>query len=262
MDMNKEETPQSSIFFLSLLAYFGSFLAFLGAEGFFAQQAWGQLRTPQGQFYQLKGLSPLNDNNYFKVLMSKYSKNPNELKQKKKFKKIELFGLKTIIRPVATGKKILAPSYVDLQNPYLKKLNSTIPGNLGPSQNESEVLKRFGDQAIQNWLNSPDVRNSSFGKAASQVESAMKVEASIQSAPSVPGQAPIDHKFSFQYLALQSLTKVEYKGWTNAQFRIDSGKSETAMEISERVFRNKDLVVSHIKNPTENHSSMGLRWSW
>lgn len=251
----------------------------------FVIPARGQLRTPRGDFFQLQGLSPLNDKSYFKSLVNKYTqkkskkntanthmaltdvsvatpvKSDNQ-KQILRYKKIELYGLKTIIKPVTTGKKIIAPKQVDLQNPFYKNLNRTIPGNLAPTQNESEVVRRFGDQAIQNWLNSPEVKNSSFGKAASQVESAMKVEASIQSAPISPGADPIDHKFSFQYLALQSQTKVEYKGWTNAFFRVDSSKSETAFEISEKIFKNKDFVLSHVKNPIEDRSSMGLRWNW
>lgn len=257
--MEHFKRPQISIFYSQIFKISVFFFAFLGVTF----KTWAQLRTPQGGFYQLQGLSPLNEKMYFKSLLKTYGKQEQkQTKQPRKFKKIELYGLKTVIKPIASGKKILAPSHVDLQNPYLKKLNTTIPGNLAPSQSETEVLRRFGDQAIQNWLNSPDVRNSSFGKAASQVESAMKVEASIQSAPISPGAQPIDHKISFQYLALQSQTKVEYKGWTNAMLLMDSGKSETAMEISERVFKNKDFVLSHVKNPVENRSTMGLRWSW
>lgn len=257
--MENFKKPTTSIFYSQTLMILMFFVALMGVN----LKAWAQLRTPQGGFYQLQGLSPLNEKMYFKNLMKTYGKSEKSSSTApKKYKKIELYGLKTVIKPIASGKRILAPSQVDLQNPYFKKLNTTIPGNLAPSQSETEVFRRFGDQAIQNWLNSPDVRNSSFGKAASQVESAMKVEASIQSAPISPGAQPIDHKISFQYLALQSQTKVEYKGWTNAMLRMDSGKSETAMEISERVFKNKDLVLSHVKNPIENRSTMGLRWSW
>lgn len=213
-----------------------------------------------GQILQLRGLSPLNDKNYFKMLKKKYAKK-SHAKQSNKMssnkvkidlKKIELFQ----------AKKIIAPKSIVIESAYVKTLNGTIPGNLGPSQNEGEVLKRFGDQAIQNWLDSPAVRNSSFGKAATQVEKAMKVEATVQTAPLSPGATPIDHKFSFQYLALQSQAKMEYKGYTNAQIKIDSGKNETAVEVSEKVFKNKDFVISHTKNATENNSSMGLRWSW
>lgn len=213
-----------------------------------------------GQILQMRGLSPLNDKNYFKMLKKKYAKksqlkHPTKMstnKVKIDLKKIELLQ----------AKKIIAPKPIAIESPYVKTLNGTIPGNLGPSQNEGEVLKRFGDQAIQNWLDSPAVRNSSFGKAATQVENAMKVEATVQTAPHSPGATPIDHKFSFQYLALQSQAKMEYKGYTNAQIKIDSSKNETAVEVSEKVFKNKDFVISHTKNATDNNSTMGLRWSW
>lgn len=257
--MDKFKTFKTSTFYSHII---NKTLLIVGIMGF-CLPTWGQLRTPQGGYSQLQGLSPLSDKMYFKSLVKTYSPAAKQQEMApKKYKKIELYGLKTVIKPIASGKRILAPQKVDMQNPYFKKLNTTIPGNLAPSQSETEVFRCFGDQAIQNWLNSPEVRNSSFGKTASQVENAMKVEASIKSAPTTPGGQAIDHKFSFQYLALQSQTKVEYKGWTNAMLRMDSGKNETAMEISERVLRNKDLVISHVKNPTENRSSMGLRWSW
>jgi hypothetical protein len=258
-NMDKSKTLKSSIFYSQI---FNFTLLVVGILSF-CDSSWGQLRTPQSSFSQLQGVSPLSDKMYFNALIQNYA--PSTKSQKppqKKYRKIELYGLKTVIKPIASGKRILAPKEVDLQDPYFKKLNTTIPGNLAPSQSETEVLRRFGDQAIQNWLNSPEVRNSGFGKTASRVENAMKVEASIKSAPLSPGGQAIDHKFSFQYLALQSQTKVEYKGWTNAMLRMDSGKNETAMEISERVLKNKDLVISHVKNPIENRSTMGLRWSW
>ncbi|NUM57346.1 MAG: hypothetical protein HUU56_01875 [Bdellovibrionaceae bacterium] len=235
------------------------------ANSFSITESLAQLRTPQSQFYQLQDMSPLNDRLYFKRLLKKYSSasdSESKLKKIKKTKKIELFGLKTIIKPIASGKKILAPKNIDLSDPYFKDLNKTIPKNLAPTTDQSDVFRRFGDQAIQNWLNSPDVKNSSFGKAANKVEKAMKVEASLKSAPLYQGQPSIDHKISFQYLALQSQARIEYKGWTNAQFKVDSAKHETGVEVSEKIFKNKDLVVSHSKNSLENRSSMGLRWNW
>lgn len=258
-NMDKDKTSTRRIIYFQTLNLTMVIASILG----FGQDSWAQLRTPQSVYSQLQGVSPLSDKMYFHVLMHKYSSTEKPRSSVPvKYRKLELYGLKTVITPIASGKRILAPKSVDLQNPYFKKLNTTIPGNLAPSQNETEVFRRFGDQAIQNWLNSPEVRNSSFGKTASRVESAMKVEASIKSAPISPGGQAVDHRFSFQYLALQSQTKVEYKGWTNAMLRMDSGKSETAMEISERVLKNKDLIISHVKNPIEDRSMMGLRWSW
>lgn len=213
-----------------------------------------------GQILQMSGLSPLNDKNYFNMLKNKYSKKSQLKRPTKVISNKVKIDLKKI--ELLQAKKIIAPKPIAIESLYVKTLNGTIPGNLGPSQNEGEVLKRFGDQAIQNWLNSPAVRNSSFGKAATQVENAMKVEATVQTAPHSPGATPIDHKFSFQYLALQSQAKMEYKGYTNAQIKIDSSKNETAVEVSEKVFKNKDFVISHTKNATDNNSTMGLRWSW
>lgn len=90
----------------------------------------------------------------------------------------------------------------------------------------------------------------------------MKVETSI-AAPSVnTGSKAIDHRFSFQYLAFQSQAKVDYKGWTQAQFKHDSRAREVSVEVSEKVFKNKDLVLNHTKNSIEGRSTLALRWNW
>jgi hypothetical protein len=226
-----------------------------------------QLRTPQGIYYPMEGLSPLNEIYYFEALHRNYNLSHhleaklNQRHQNKKIKRVRLVGFRDFMKPNLSRRKIWAPMPVKYDS-IADDLNRSIPAGLGPSQSEGEVLKRFGDQAIQNWLKSPAVKGSSFGKAASSVEGAMKMEASISSAPLTPGAPAIDHKFTFQYMALQSQTKMEYKGWTNATIRHDASVNETAMEVSEKVFKNKDLVVSHVKNPIEDRSSLGLRWNW
>lgn len=199
--------------------------------------------------------------------MDKHAKNLGKINDKKKIdtqklKHIKLFRFKSTLRSYAYGRKFYVPEKVNVNDSLTEGLNKSVPAYIPPSQSESEVMKFFGDKMIQNWLSSPAVKNSSFGKAASTVEQAMKVEASIAGAPAAAGDKTIDHKFSFQYLALQSLAKMEYKGWTQAQFRHDSRLSESAVELSERIFKNKDFVFNHTKNPLESRSSVALRWSW
>lgn len=180
----------------------------------------------------------------------------------KKLSRLKISGLKTTLRSYADGRRFYIPKRLEMNDGFAENLNRAVPSSMSPSQSEAEVMKFFGDKMIQNWLSSAAVKNSSFGKAAHSVEKAMKVEASISGAPASPGEKVIDHRFSFQYMALQSQAKLEYKGWTQAQVKHDSKLSETSFEMSERVFKNKDLVLNHTKNAIENRSSLGLRWSW
>lgn len=228
--------------------------------------SYAQLRTPASSWVPLERLSPLNDKNYFQVI-DKHAKHLGKINNKNRFevknlKSVKLFKFKSTLSSYAYGRRFYVPARVNVNDSFTENLNSSVPAYIPPSQSEAEVMKFFGDKMIQNWLSSSAVKNSSFGKAASSVEQAMKVEASIAGAPTTPGEKSIDHKFSFQYLALQSSAKMEYKGWTQAQFRHDSRIGETAVELSEKVFKNKDLVLNHTKNTVENHSSVALRWSW
>ena len=101
---------------------------------------------------------------------------------RKKTALLNLPGLKTTLRSYAYGKKFYIPKRMEIRDPLADNLNSSVPASLPASQSEAEVMKFFGDKVIQNWLQSAAVKNSSFGKAASTVEKAMKVEASITSA--------------------------------------------------------------------------------
>jgi len=228
--------------------------------------SYGQLRTPQGAFDVLERLSPLNDKNYFQVI-DKHVKHLGKINNKnqidsKRLKSVKLFKFKSTLSYYAYGRRFYVPARVNVNDSFTDGLNRSVPAYIPPSQSETEVMKFFGDKMIQNWLSSSAVKNSSFGKAATSVEQAMKVEASIAGAPTTSGEKTIDHKFSFQYMALQSQAKVDYHGWTQAHFVHDSRVGVTAVEVSEKVFKNKDLVFNHTKNPAENRSSVALRWSW
>ncbi len=228
--------------------------------------SYGQLRTPQSVWTSLEKVSPLNDKSYFDVMDSHAKKlstiSKNKTLKPKKYSSLKILGLKSTLRSYANGNKFYIPERVQYRDSFAESLDRALPGYIPPTQSETEVMKFFGDKMIQNWLSSDAVKKSSFGKAASTVEKAMKVEATLTSAPTTPGGKVIDHKFSFQYLALQDEAKMNYTGWTHVEVRHDPKISQTSIELSERLFNNKDFVINHAKNLLENKSSFGVRWSW
>src|SRR5690606_11848728 len=127
------------------------------------------------------------DKNYFEVMDNHAKKLGKITKTKqidsKKLKQVKLFKFKSTLRSYAYGKKFYVPKRVNINDPLAEGLNKSVSAYIPPSQSEAEVMKFFGDKMIQNWLSSPAVKNSSFGKAASTVEQAMKVEASISGPP-------------------------------------------------------------------------------
>lgn len=163
---------------------------------------------------------------------------------------------------VRAMKPVIFPEKIKDNSATYEDYVRLVPTDIQGSQSETYVATKFADQAMQNFLNSPQVKNSSVGKTANTVQNAMKADVDLGGGPTASDPKAVHHKVSVQYLALQSQTKVAYSGWTNATLRMDARARETGVEISNKVFHDKDLVLNHTKNAVEAKSSVGVRWSW
>lgn len=143
-----------------------------------------------------------------------------------------------------------------------KDVEKIIPIDMNESKDMGYVASKIGDQTLQTWFNQPEVRNSSIGQTAAKVEESMKTEVEVKGA----NENSVDHKFSFQVLALQTKTKVQYTGWLNAVLNYDARFRETVFEINEKIWNNKQFFISHTNRGSAeldtDLSTMGLRWSW
>ena len=138
-----------------------------------------------------------------------------------------------------------------------KDVEAVIPLDLQASDNAGYVANKVGDHALQNWLKNSEMSRSSVVRAAARVENAMKTEVALPSSDPQGTQ----HKFSFQFLALQAVTKLEYKGWLNGAVKHDSREGKTSAEVVEKMW-DKDVVLSHTASSHEDVSAVGLRWNW
>jgi hypothetical protein len=141
---------------------------------------------------------------------------------------------------------------------WVKDFDKVLPKEVNKNDDANKVASQIGDKVIQNWLASADVKNSPLIRTANKVESAMKTEMAVGS----KRPNDLNHKVSFQVLALQSSTKVEYKGWFNAAWNYDMKGKKSVVEVSEKLGKNKDLTISHTASSKEDVSAMGVRWSW
>ena len=139
-----------------------------------------------------------------------------------------------------------------------KDVQEVVPTDMIPTENAVTVVNKIGDRLMQNWLKSEAVKASAMGKTASTLENAMKAEVKVEKSK----PEGVEHKFSFQFLALQALAKVEYSGWLNASVNYDARASQTGIELKEKVWNSKDLFINHTVTSIEEVSSMGLRWNW
>ncbi|MBX2988453.1 MAG: hypothetical protein KF802_11210 [Bdellovibrionaceae bacterium] len=137
-------------------------------------------------------------------------------------------------------------------------VRKVIPMDMKATNDAGAVAQRVGDRALQNWLESPAVKNSSFGRTATHVEGAMKTEMSLQGGD----DKKTEHKIAFQVQALQATTKLQYKGWVNAEANYDARAKASSVQLTEKMMDNKNVVLSHTANSREGVSSLGVSWSW
>jgi hypothetical protein len=135
-------------------------------------------------------------------------------------------------------------------------LAQLIPLDMIPSDNSSQVFSQVADRSMTNFLNSPEVRATSFGRTATSVENSMKKEIVLGSAQSV------QHKFNFNVQAFQTVAQVQYTGVTNAAVKYKISESKLAVEIFEKIKGGKDIVLSHISSPVDRISQLSLRWNF
>ncbi|HWU43609.1 MAG TPA: hypothetical protein VN132_09235 [Bdellovibrio sp.] len=122
----------------------------------------------------------------------------------------------------------------------------------------STMMTRIADRTINYWYNSTAVKDSAFGHFAQQTQEKLKADVVVP-AHSSEGTS---HKFSFKIEAFQALAKMEYTGWMNAAINYDAKTSLTDFQIKEKLFSNKELLLSHKASKDQDLSMIALAWPW
>lgn len=133
-----------------------------------------------------------------------------------------------------------------------------IPTDIKQDESTSSVMSRIADRTFNLWFNSSTIKNSAVGRIAEKTQEKLKTDVVVKGAKS----EDTTHKFSFRIEAFQALAKLEYSGWMKAVVNYDAKDAQTNVEVKEKVFHNKDLVLSHKKNSEQGLSMIGLAWSW
>lgn len=154
------------------------------------------------------------------------------------------------------------PLVIPVDN-YTPKLTSAdvakvIPTDMKTDESTSSIMTRIADRTFNLWFSSSAMKDSTLVKIAEKTQETLKTDVVVA------GKNPeeVSHKFSFRVEAFQALAKLEYSGWTKCAVNYDAKASQTNVELKEKVFNNKDLVLSHKKNPDEGLSMIGLAWTW
>jgi hypothetical protein len=166
-----------------------------------------------------------------------------------KVKKVE-------VKPVA--KRLVAPVDVT-QKITSKDVEKIIPTDVALTSTSGNILTRIADRGFNMWFNSEAVQSSVFGRFAQRTQEKLKTDVVIQEAK---GEDKVSHKFSFRLEAFQALAKIEYTGWLKADVNYDAKEAATNVQVKEKVFDDKNLVLMHKGSSKEALSMVGLDWSF
>lgn len=133
-----------------------------------------------------------------------------------------------------------------------------IPLSLKPSDNSNYVMAAIADRTISTMLNRPEIRESTFGRAATKVEKNLKQEVVIGKSAT----NGIEHKLKFEVQAFQTQAQIRYEGLANAAVSYQARNSTVAFEVFEKLPRSSKLVLSHELRPDQRVSNVSLRWDW
>lgn len=133
-----------------------------------------------------------------------------------------------------------------------------VPLDLRQGDSEGTCLTRIADRGVTLWLNSTFMKESSLGRIAEKTQEKLKTDVVV------PASDPlgVSHRFSFRIEAFQALAKFEYSGWLKAAVNYDAKAAATDILFKEKVFLNKDLVLSHKASREQDFSMIGLAWTW
>lgn len=154
------------------------------------------------------------------------------------------------IKPVYSLVKGIQPEHVAM----------VIPMNLQPGTNdEKTIMARVMDHSVNTFIQGDFLRNTELGKAAQNVENAMRAEVTIGDGFDESGEPATMHKINLQVAALEQKAFVSYSGLTNLNLSLAAA---TGLDISmnQALDTTTTLVLSH--QTRDALSAMKVMWAW
>ena len=132
-----------------------------------------------------------------------------------------------------------------------------IPMDMQASDDGGRVFGKILSRGIQNYFNSPEMKNSSIMRTAQSVQDAVAQDISIGGE-----DGGIKHSFKFQLQAEKSQALLAYSGLANAQLSYNVSASELKFEVRESLAANTDLVLSHIDGIQDRRETVSVSFQF
>ena len=137
-------------------------------------------------------------------------------------------------------------------------VQEVIPTDMGPSNNQGQVGSKIIDYSFNNWLNSPQMKQTSLGRTASKVEKSMQANVNLGRTDS-----GVSHKVNFAMLPAQSKAQMKYSGLLDANLTYKVNNQELDFEMTRKLTAATMLVLNRTSSPYDGISErLSLRWTW
>lgn len=172
-------------------------------------------------------------------------------------------GTLVLFSPNAFEKgQVLSPELIQTYN-MMKEQNQQNPtvnpvaddAAMFQGKNATQASQLVADRYVQYWWNHSDAKNSSLGHRVDYVENGMKSQVTYQ-------KGQVAHKFDFSVQAFSAQAKLEYTGFFKAAASYQATDASSQVEVSEKVWRQKELVLSTSSNSLEQRNAVSLKWNW
>lgn len=139
------------------------------------------------------------------------------------------------------------------QNPIVNPVADDAAMFHGKSALQASQL--VADRYAQYWWNHSEAKNSKLVQNVESVEKSMTGQMTYQ-------KGQIAHKFDFSVQAFSAQAKLEYTGFFKAAATYQAIDVSSHVEVSDKVWQQKELVLSSSTNPLEQRNAVSLRWNW
>lgn len=147
-------------------------------------------------------------------------------------------------------------NHVKAAEPKLE-VTDIIPMDMKPTNDPLVVFTQVADRSLTSFFNSPQVRESSIGQAATAVEKKMTQEVVLGSA-----DQDVQHKLNFNVQAFQTTAQIQYTGYTNASLKYNLASQNLALEVFEKVAKNQDVILTQTMSDSDRLSQISYRWNF
>jgi len=133
--------------------------------------------------------------------------------------------------------------------------NKAVTSGLSPGDSANGAASKIADKSLQYWWNTSGAQNTPLGRSVVTAQNSLNKQVLLSN-----GATP--QRLDFTVDAFQTLAKVQYQGFTHAEMFFQARDSSVGVQMIEKLGLTRELVIGEAVRPTDQLSSVLLKWNW